>query len=359
MSYPVSICIIAKNEEKYIEECLKRIMPYDMEIVVVDTGSTDRTKKIALKYTDKVYDFTWINDFSAARNFCAQKAKNNWILAIDCDEYLESLDTKQLRMYMQKFPKLPGKITIQNIAKRNDGTLGYVDEQILRFYNRNHYTFNYPIHENITYKNNSSVQTDCFLAPIRVIHHGYNIPADEMKQKQLRNLALLYQSLETQSDRTAYIHFQIGQSEQVLGNMEVAISHYQKCLDSQADIHLPYMNSCLIQLANAYAQNDQPQDALYLLEQYKDTLKNARFIYTYALALLENGETLKALMQFVLITTLKDKELLGEDLMYCYQYIIKLYSLYGEEDLAEGFHQKYIELSSVRDKVLNQAKTQH
>lgn len=83
---PVSVCIIAKNEEKYIEECLKRLVPYGMEIVVTDTGSTDRTREIAQKYADKVLDFAWIEDFSAARNFCAANASNDWILVLDCDD---------------------------------------------------------------------------------------------------------------------------------------------------------------------------------------------------------------------------------------------------------------------------------
>ena len=82
---PISVCIIAKNEEKYIEECLRKLKPYGFEIVVADTGSTDATKEIASRYADKVVDFTWINDFSAARNFCAKQASNNWILALDCD----------------------------------------------------------------------------------------------------------------------------------------------------------------------------------------------------------------------------------------------------------------------------------
>ena len=88
---PVSVCIIAKNEEKYIEQCLRHLLPFGMEIVVVDTGSNDRTRDIALKYTDQVFDFEWINDFSAARNFAASKAKNNWILVVDCDEYPEEV----------------------------------------------------------------------------------------------------------------------------------------------------------------------------------------------------------------------------------------------------------------------------
>ena len=80
---PISVCIIAKNEEKHIDECLRRLSPYGFEIVVTDTGSTDRTVEIARKYTDKVYSFEWINDFSAARNFCTAHASNNWILVLE------------------------------------------------------------------------------------------------------------------------------------------------------------------------------------------------------------------------------------------------------------------------------------
>ena len=66
---PISVCVIAKNEEKNIEKCLAPLVPYNFEIILVDTGSTDRTKEIARKYTDQIYDFEWVNDFSAARNF--------------------------------------------------------------------------------------------------------------------------------------------------------------------------------------------------------------------------------------------------------------------------------------------------
>lgn len=94
---PVSVCMIAKNEEQYIEQCLKKLLRYNMEIVVVDTGSTDRTREIAAKYTNHLYDFAWCDDFSAARNFAVSKASNNWILILDCDEYVQELDVAKLR----------------------------------------------------------------------------------------------------------------------------------------------------------------------------------------------------------------------------------------------------------------------
>jgi len=146
---PISVCIIAKNEEKYIEECLRKLKPYGFEIVVADTGSTDATKEIASRYADKVVDFTWINDFSAARNFCAKQASNNWILALDCDEYIESVDIRILRVLLQQKPKQVGVVRMKNIQLRENDELGYSVDDLPRLYNRNYYRYDKPIHEQI------------------------------------------------------------------------------------------------------------------------------------------------------------------------------------------------------------------
>ncbi len=344
MSYPVSVCIIAKNEEKHMEECLKHLMPYDMEIIVVDTGSTDKTKEIALEYTDKVYDFEWINDFSAARNFCASKASNDWILVIDCDEYVEKLNKELLSEYMQKVPDYASKIRIRNLAKRNNGEATYVDEDIVRFYNKKYYEFDYPIHENVMPKKDAGIQLACFQAPIEVIHHGYNIDGEAMKKKQEQNLELLYKALESEPDRQAYTYFQIGQSLQVLGDINKAIESYEKSLLIYDDTSNQYVQMCITQLATAYAQIDEPKKAVEVMERYKDRIKTARFTYTYGLALLGIQDFLKALMQLVLATTMPDKDSLGEDLLQCYQYIIKLYQMYGEDKMAEDFRKRYEEV---------------
>lgn len=116
---PISVCIIAKNEEKYIEECLKRLQSYGFEIVVTDTGSTDHTREIAEKYADKVLDFAWINDFSAARNFCVANASNNWILILDCDEYVCKADVKEIQKLMKQYPRYVGSIRLRNLSYAN------------------------------------------------------------------------------------------------------------------------------------------------------------------------------------------------------------------------------------------------
>ena len=138
---PISVCIIAKNEEKNIAKCLAPLADLPLEIIIADTGSTYRTKEVAKQYGAKVYDFQWIDDFSAARNFCAANAKNNWILAIDCDEYVSELNTNVLRIMMQKFPKYVGAIQIKNIILRPNGMQGVSTDTIVRLYNRNYYHF--------------------------------------------------------------------------------------------------------------------------------------------------------------------------------------------------------------------------
>jgi glycosyltransferase involved in cell wall biosynthesis len=84
----ISLCMIVKNEEAILGRCLSCIKDYVDEIVIVDTGSTDHTVKIAKNFTDKVYHFKWCDDFSAARNFSLSKASKKWVLTLDADEFL-------------------------------------------------------------------------------------------------------------------------------------------------------------------------------------------------------------------------------------------------------------------------------
>ena len=75
----ISLCMIVKNEERILARCLDSVKDLVDEIIIVDTGSADATKRIAAEYTDKIYDFTWIDDFSAARNFAFSKATGDYI----------------------------------------------------------------------------------------------------------------------------------------------------------------------------------------------------------------------------------------------------------------------------------------
>ena len=93
----ISLCMIVKNEEKILRRCLDSIKGLMDEIIIVDTGSTDRTREIAQEYTEKVYDFEWIHDFSAARNFAFSKASCDYIYSADADEVVDEANYERFR----------------------------------------------------------------------------------------------------------------------------------------------------------------------------------------------------------------------------------------------------------------------
>lgn len=92
-----SLCMIVKNEETNLKNCLDSCFELFDEIVIVDTGSTDSTKKVASKYTDKIYDFKWINDFSAARNYSFSFATMDYIMFLDADDILDKENLDKLK----------------------------------------------------------------------------------------------------------------------------------------------------------------------------------------------------------------------------------------------------------------------
>lgn len=86
----LSVCMIVKNEELTLRRILSQIVSFADEIIIVDTGSVDSTKSIAFEYTDKVYDFKWVDDFSLARNFAFDKAVGDYLMWLDADDYIDN-----------------------------------------------------------------------------------------------------------------------------------------------------------------------------------------------------------------------------------------------------------------------------
>lgn len=88
--------MIVKNEQDMLFACLNSLTKIADEFIIVDTGSTDDTKRIAATFTDKIYDFPWINDFAAARNFAFSKASCDYIYSADADEVIDELNQEKL-----------------------------------------------------------------------------------------------------------------------------------------------------------------------------------------------------------------------------------------------------------------------
>ena len=93
----ISLCMIVKNEEGILARCLDSIVDLVEEVVIVDTGSADRTREIAALYTSRIYDFAWTDDFSAARNYAFSKAGMDYIYSADADEVLSPENRERFR----------------------------------------------------------------------------------------------------------------------------------------------------------------------------------------------------------------------------------------------------------------------
>lgn len=147
-----SLCMIVKNEEKVLARCLDSLADLMDEIIIVDTGSTDRTKEIASRYTDKIYDFTWIDDFSAARNFADSKAVMEYIYTADADELVDPDNHRKLQQLKEVL--LP-EVEIVQMYYCNDlgdyNTTGNFEKELRpKLYRRQReFTWIDPIHETL------------------------------------------------------------------------------------------------------------------------------------------------------------------------------------------------------------------
>lgn len=147
----ISLCMIVKNEEKILARCLDSIVDIMDEVIIVDTGSTDATKEIAARYTDKIYDFTWIDDFSAARNFAFSKATQEYIYSADADEVV-SFENREKFLALKR--ALLPEIEIVQMKYGNQlqhGTVYNYDEEYRPklFKRLREFVWEEPIHETV------------------------------------------------------------------------------------------------------------------------------------------------------------------------------------------------------------------
>jgi glycosyltransferase involved in cell wall biosynthesis len=162
----ISACLIVKNEEKILARCLDSIKAIADEIIIVDTGSTDRTKDIARSYTDKIYDFQWIDDFAAGRNFSFSKASMDYIYVADADEVID--EENRIKFLQLKEAMLP-EIEIIQMKYANqlqfNTTYNFDVEYRPKLYKRvrNFYWID-PIHESV------SIEPVIYDSDIEILH---------------------------------------------------------------------------------------------------------------------------------------------------------------------------------------------
>jgi len=158
--------MIVKNEADILARCLDSVADIMDEIVIVDTGSTDKTKEVAARYTDKIFDFVWINDFSAARNFAFSKAGCDYIYSADADEIIDEINRQRFKDLIKS---LDGEIELVQMYYVNQlkfGTVYNFDREYRpKLFKRNRvFTWIDPIHETIR------LEPVIFDSEIEIIH---------------------------------------------------------------------------------------------------------------------------------------------------------------------------------------------
>ena len=115
----ISLCMIVKNESEFLNDCLDSVKDLVSEMVIVDTGSTDDTIKIAKSFGAKIFHYNWNDDFSAARNFALEKCTQSWVLVLDADEIISKKDIIKIKMLLKKEDVAYSFITRNYVCSKN------------------------------------------------------------------------------------------------------------------------------------------------------------------------------------------------------------------------------------------------
>lgn len=227
MRNEVSLCMIVKNEENYLPTCLNSIKDIVDEIIIVDTGSTDRTIDIAKSFGAKVYYFKWTNSFSEARNESLKYATKDWILILDGDDEFQTESQENFRDLLNK--------QLDENAIYHFETLNYygstIDENSIttnlnpRLFKNNQEThYEGEIHNQLVYSKNK-YNTIC--KSVKIHHYGYMSKSIDSKDKRTRNITLLNEQIKKNPDNS-FAHFNLGTEYSALNDSKTALDHYYK-----------------------------------------------------------------------------------------------------------------------------------
>ncbi len=226
----ISQCMIVKNEEKNIERALSWGKGIVAEQIVVDTGSTDRTVEIARELGAKVYSFSWIDDFSAAKNFAISKARCSWIAFLDADEYFQEEDAGELLLLLQKLhPHACDGVETRWVHFNDEGKIIAMDTQIRIFRNQSDIRYTRKIHEHLAAADGRNLRIWDASKDLSIFHTGYAPKQMQEKKSNERNLRLILKEIEENPDEYVMYGY-LGNEYIAAGEWEKAREAYQKVI---------------------------------------------------------------------------------------------------------------------------------
>ncbi len=283
----LSVIMIVKNEEKHLPICLDSIRGLADEIIVVDTGSTDGTIKIAEKYNANVCNQKWNGNFAFARNKSISEAKGKWLLWLDADDIIPATEHDKIREIILTNESAAYSCVIEN---QYEGRPGQAFRQIRIFPSGRNILFEGKVHESLSTSIQNAglkvVQTN-----IRIVHTGYNLASDREK-KMKRNHELLLAEYSQSPDDLAVI-MELGNSFFQLRDYKKAVELYlliETIPDAKQKQH-DIFNAVPVLLGTAYLEMGQKEDAK---KQFQSAINRSSdnmtaYYYLGRIALLENN----------------------------------------------------------------------
>ena len=261
----ISLCMIVRDEERVLGDCLASVKPYVDEIIVVDTGSTDRTVEIAREQGVKIHFFPWCDDFSAARNVSLSHATGDWLLWMDADDTILPECGKRLRdLVMLAEDKVTGFLMQVHIPPA-PGENGFTHvDHVKLFRNLPGMRFEGRIHEQILaplYRLGGTIaRTD-----LHVLHSGYDYSPEGQVKKRTRDLTILALELAERPDYP-FVHHNIGMTYHHLKDFDKAIAALERYLEL-ADSHESTGRKVYALLASSHLAKKELDKAKQRLEE--------------------------------------------------------------------------------------------
>jgi len=227
----LSIGMMVKNEEKYLDKCLNALTPIlnklDCELIIVDTGSTDKTIEIAEKYTDNLYFHQWNNNFSEMRNITLSYCNGDWVFIIDGDEILENCDDIisffELKIY-KKYNS--ASIYVENLSDLKDETNFSIFSSLRLFKKDKEFKYVNAVHNQPLYKEPIKVlSTNCK-------HYGYISTDKELMETKFKRTASILKSEIEKDPGSIYFLYQLSVSYGMHEEYDKAVEYIQKAYDS-------------------------------------------------------------------------------------------------------------------------------
>ncbi|HVU76477.1 MAG TPA: glycosyltransferase [Gaiellaceae bacterium] len=226
----VSLCMIVKDEEEMLPGCLEAVADGVDEIVVVDTGSSDRTVEIAESFGAKVIHFPWNGSFSDARNAGLDAATGDWLMYLDADEHLVPGDAAKIRGLLGRTWREGFHLVETNYTGGDESGTSVTHLALRIFRNRPDYRFEGKIHEQKTQNMPTYLPERFEATSIGIRHYGYLKSRISAKEKSRRNIDLL--ELERRESPSPFNSFNLGSEYLMLAEPAKAAEHFDEAWES-------------------------------------------------------------------------------------------------------------------------------